>query len=296
MRYGNRYYPGANRYVYYRAGMPQYYFSDQPFTLQNARSEKIRMFFTSLISAILAVIFGISGFNSIPQKVKTDYNTEILISDAARLLTDADESDMNEAFLAFQNKTGVTPAFFTINIKELKTKGGNLHDYAYRLYIDTFDDEKHWLVVYCIDNVEKSWSWEGMIGDDCGSIITTDLENEFTKQLQSSLKSGSKTLSASVIDAFNQIGQKAGKVSGNKIPTLLFLFVGGAFELYLAVKQFLKAAKKKPVDDPRINAVQCPTAETEPETIKCEYCGNTFVAKLHTTCPHCGAPLENNWE
>lgn len=296
MRYGKRYYPGANRYVYYRSGMPQYYFSDRPFTLQEARSEKIRMFFTSLISAILAVIFGISGYNSIPQKVKTDYNTEILISDEARLLTAAEEAEMNEAFLDFQNKTGVTPAFFTINIKELKLMGGNLHDYAYKLYIDRFNDEKHWLVVYCVDNVEKVWSWEGMIGDDCGRMITTDLENEFTKQLQRNLKSDSKTLSDSVIDAFSQIGQQARKVSGKKIPTLLFLFGGGAFELFLAVKQFLKAAKNKPADDPRLNAVECPTAETEPQKIKCEYCGNDFVAGLHSACPHCGAPLENNWE
>ena len=296
MRYGNRYYPGAHRFVYYLNGGPRYYFSDRPYTLQNARREKTRMFFTSIISVILAVIFGFAGYNSLPQKVKTDYNTEILISDEARLLTAAEKTDMNEAFLAFQTKTGVTPAFFTINIKELKTKGGNLHDYAYKLYIDTFNDEKHWLVVYCVDNVEKAWSWEGMIGDDCGSIITTELENEFTKQLQSSLKSNSKTLSASVIDAFTQIGQQVGKVSGKKIPTLLFLFVGGAFELYLAVKQFLKASKNKPENDPRLNAIECPTAETEPQIIKCEYCGNEFVAGLHSACPHCGAPLENNWE
>ena len=296
MRFGRSYYPGANRYVYYRAGMPQYYFSDRPYTLQNARSEKIKQFFTSIISIILAAIFGFSGYRSLPQKVKMDYNTEILISDTARLLSDTEEAEMNEAFLSFQNKTGVTPAFFTINIKELKTKGGDLQDYVYKLYVDTFNDEKHWLVVYCVDNVEKNWSWEGMIGDNCGSMITTDLENEFTRQLQSNLMDNSKSLSASVIDAFNQIGQKAGKISGNKIPTLIFLFAGGGLLLFTAVKKIIGTTKQKPEDDPRINATQCPVAETEPETIKCDYCGNEFVAKLHTTCPHCGAPLENNWE
>ncbi len=296
MRFGNRYYRGANRYVYYRSGMPQYYFSDRPYTLQNAKSEKIKMFFSSLISAILAVIFGISGYNSIPQKVKTDYNTEILINDAAGLLSGTEETDMKEAFLSFQSKTGVTPAFFTINIEELRTKGRDLHNYAYNLYINTFDDEKHWLIVYCSDNAEQTWSWEGMIGDDCGSMITADLENQFTKHLQSGLTSNSKTLSASVIEAFTQVGQQSGKIPGKKISTLIFVIAAGAFELFFSVKQFKKAAKNKPEDDPRINALQCPTAETEPETIKCEYCGGEFVAAMHTSCPHCGASVEEKWE
>ena len=48
-------------------------------------------------------------------------------------------------------------------------------------------------------------------------------------------------------------------------------------------------------EDPRLNSVECPAAETEPETAKCQYCGGEFVVGLHTTCPHCGAPIEN-WD
>ena len=254
------------------------------------------MFFSGILSAILGVILAFAGFNSLPQRVKTDYNTEILINDSAGLVSSAEEEEMKNAFQSFQDKTGVTPAFFTIDIEELKAKGGNLHNYAYNLYVNTFDDEKHWLVVYCRDNVENSWSWEGMIGDDCGSIISTDLENEFTKQLQTNLKSGVKTLSASVTGAFDQVGQKSGKVPSNKLSMLILGFGGGAFELFLAGKQFVKAAKNKPKDDPRLNAVQCPEAEAEPATVKCEYCDGEFVVGLHTACPHCGAPLEEKWE
>ena len=296
MRYGNRFYRGANRYVFYRNGRPQYYFSEQPFTLETAKKEKFRMFFSGILSAILGVILAFAGFNSLPQRVKTDYNTEILINDSAGLVSSAEEEEMKNAFQSFQDKTGVTPAFFTIDIEELKAKGGNLHNYAYNLYVNTFDDEKHWLVVYCRDNVENSWSWEGMIGDDCGSIISTDLENEFTKQLQTNLKSGVKTLSASVTGAFDQVGQKSGKVPSNKLSMLILGFGGGAFELFLAGKQFVKATKNKPEDDPRLNAVQCPEAEAEPATVKCEYCDGEFVVGLHTACPHCGAPLEEKWE
>ena len=296
MRYGNRYYRGANRFVYYLNGAPRYYFSEQPYTLENAKKGKIRTIISNIFMMFWSVLFTVFGFNSLPQKVKPDYNTEIIINDSARLLSDAEEAEMEKAFRSFQDKTGVTPAFFTINIKELKTNGVTLHKYAYDLYTSTFADEKHWLVVYCKDNVEQTWSWEGMIGDDCGGIITTDLENEFTKQMQSSLQDDSKTLSASIIETFGQIGDKAGKISGKKIPTLVLAFGGGAAFLVTAVKKILSTIKQKPEDDPRINSVQCPTAETEPATIKCAYCGGTFVAGLHSACPHCGAPFEDKWE
>ena len=295
MRFGNRFYPGANRYVYYRNGAPQYYFSDRPYTREAAKKGKIRTIISNIISLFWSVILVVFGYHSLPQKVQLDYNTDIVINDSARLLTGTEEAEMEEAFRSFRDKTGVTPAFFTINIKELKNKGGNLHNYAYNLYINTFDDEKHWLVVYCKDNVEQTWSWEGMIGDDCGSIITTDLENEFTKQMQKNLQNNSKTLSASVIATFDQIGNKAGKIFGSKLPTLLFAFGGGGLLLFIAVKTIISTTKQKPEDDPRIDSVQCPTADAEPETAKCEYCGGTYVAGVHINCPHCGASIEK-WE
>lgn len=296
MRYGNRYYRGANRFVYYHNGAPQYYFSEEPYTLETAKKRKTGSIISNIFMIFWSLLFTVFGFNSLPKKVTLDYNTEILINDSAQLVSEAEEVDMEKAFRSFQEKTGVTPAVYTINIKELNTKGVTLHKYAYDLYVSTFADEKHWLVVYCKDNVRQTWSWEGMIGDDCGSIITTDLENEFTKQMQSNLLNDSKTLSASVIDTFDQIGNKAGKISGKKIPTLLLAFGGGAAFLVSAAANIISTVKQKPEDDPKINSVQCPNAEAEPATAKCEYCSGEFVAGVHTTCPHCGASIEDKWE
>ena len=295
-RYGNRYYRGANRYVYYRNGAPQYYYSEEPYTLETARSEKIRTIFSNIISIFFGVIFALFGLSSLPQKVKIDYNTEIVINDTARLLNSAEEGEMRDAFTAFQNRTGVTPAFYSLSNKDLQRQyGGDLQDFAYRLYTDTFEDEKHWLVVYCINNVDKSWAWEGMIGNDCGNIITTDLENEFTDLLHKNLKSNPEMVSASVINAFNTIGSKASKLPVKEIPFLAFAILGGGFFAFSAVDKIIKTSKKKVEEDPRINSVLCPTAETEPVTVKCEHCGGEYVAGLHMTCPHCGAPVEN-WE
>ena len=235
----------------------------------------------------------IYGFISFPHKVKTDYDTEIVISDSARLLSGAEEVEMRNAFISFRDKTGVTPAFFTISDSELQRHGGDLYKYSYNLYVDTFNDEKHWLVVYCIGDDNEYWAWEGIIGDDCGSIITTDLENEFTNLLQNNLKSDPDKVSSSVINAFETIGGKSAKIKLNQIP--IFTFVLGGFFIYTAVRKVISFSKQKVEDDPRINSVQCPTAEKEPETAKCQYCGGEFVVGVHIKCPHCGAPIEN-WE
>ena len=296
MRYGKRYYRGSLRYVYYLNGTPQYYFSDRPYTLQSAKSEKIKKIFSNILSAIFGLIFALTGFFSLPHKVKLDYDTEIVIHDSAQLLSDTEEKEMTDAFSSFLDKTGVTPALFTIFDTELEKQGSNLHDYAYRLYVNTFDDEKHWLVVYCIDDEEEYWSWEGMIGDDCGSIITTDLENEFTSKLQNNLEKNPGMLSSSVIDAFKTIGDKSGKMPPKKILGLAAAIVFGAVVLFSAVKSIIAGAKKQPSEDPRINSVECPTSEEEPETTECQYCGKKFVSGLHTSCPHCGAPIEEKWE
>ena len=295
MRYGNRYYRGANRYVYYRNGVPQYYYSERPYTVQTARREKIRQIFWNIISAVIGVLFAFSGIKSFPQKVALDYDTEIIIQDTARLLSESEEEEMKNAFLSFQDKTGVTPAFYTINNKDLEKQGGDLYNYAYRLYINTFDDEKHWLVVYSTHNNKANWEWEGIIGDDCESIISADLENEFTKKLQSNLENNSGTLSASVINAFETIGSKTGKIPFSNIIWLVIGILIGAYFVYEAVKKIINMKNKNAEEDPRINSVQCPTAEKEPETAKCQYCGGEFVVGLHTTCPHCGAPIEN-WD
>jgi len=295
VRYGKRYYRGANRYVYYRNGIPQYYFSDKPYTPQTAKREKIMEIFRNIISMIIGGIFAVSGLFSLPHKVKQDYDTEIYINDEAQLLTESETNEMEAAFRAFQDKTGVTPAFYTIFASGLEKQGVSLYDYSYNLYVNTFDDEKHWLVVYCMDDEKEYWQWEGIIGDDCESIISTDLENEFTQKLHRSLENNPEMLSASVINTFETIGNKTGRFSFGNISWAVLEMIIGGFFAFEAVRKIISLKNTDKADDPRLNSLQCPTAEKEPETVKCQYCGGEFVAGLHTTCPHCGAPVED-WE
>ena len=302
MRFGNRYYPGAMRFRFYRNGTPEYYYSDRPYTLQEAKKEKTRSFFSSFFTAVMGIFCTIVGLFSFPHKITTDYNTEIVIRDKVQLLTTAEETEISEAFRTFLDKTGVTPAFYTITEEE--KQGRSLESYAYDLYIKTFDDEKHWLVVYCGGNDGTSWEWEGMIGDDCGGIITDSLEDELTRRMQKNLENNPNNISGAVIDAFNTIGGKAGGFSFKNLRGVGLTLIFGLLCLYAAVKKFFKTLKTDPSADPRINSEPYP--ESEPEagpkpgpgsrTTKCEHCGGEFDMDDHTTaCPFCGAPLEN-WE
>ena len=303
MRFGNRYYPGSRRYRFFRNGTEEYYYSDRPYTLAEAKKEKTRSFFSSFFSAVMGIIFTVMGLFGVPHKIKTDYNTDILIRDSAELLSLAEETDMTDAFRAFLGKTGVTPAFYTITEEE--KQGRTLKSYAYSLYVNTFDDEKHWLIVYCGGVDRTVWEWEGMIGDDCGSIITTDLENELTERLQRNLKNDPDHISAAVIDAFNTVGGKAGNISFKSLGGFGFTLLLGLLCLYAAVKKFLRTLKTDPAADPRIGSELCPESgpESEPKpkpeperrTIKCGHCGAEFDPDGLSACPYCGTPLEN-WE
>ncbi len=313
MRYGTRYYPGARRYRYFRNGNPEYYYSDRPYTLQAAAKEKRRSILSSLFTAVMGVIFAVAGIFGIPHKVKTDYNTEIIIRDTAQLLTADNEKEISAAFSEFQDKTGVTPAFYTVT--EEDKQGRTLESYAYNLYVNTFDDEKHWLIVYNGASDGSFWEWEGMLGDDCGSIITSDLQEELTNRMQGNLEYDPQNIAGAVIDAFTTVAKDTGdfsfKVFGGMGLTLLF----GLLCLYAAGKKIFRAVKTDPSADPRIDSEPVPETEAEagpkpetepeakpepkpepePQTVKCEHCGGEFVPEDRTTCPFCGAPLEK-WD
>lgn len=311
MRFGRRYYPGAKRFRYFRNGTEEYYYSERPYTLKDAKKAKTKSFFSGLLSAIMGIFFAFAGLLGIPHKVKTNYDTEILIRDTAQVLSTAEEMEMSDAFSAFLDKTGVMPAFYTINPAE--KQGKSLESYAYDLYVNTFDDEKHWLVVYCGN--AGSWEWEGMIGDDCGSMIKEDLENELTKRLQRNLENDPQHVAAGVIDAFNTVRANAGKFSFKGLDGYALTLLFGALCLYAAVKKFSGALKTDPAADPRINSELWPETKSTPEPepkpadepqpapesashpqiIKCDHCGAEFNPGDRTDCPYCGASLES-WE
>ena len=64
-RFGTRIYIGAHRYVYYIDGRPQYYFSDRPYTLKDARTWKRNCL---ICYGVLAAVMSVSLFDLTPKR------------------------------------------------------------------------------------------------------------------------------------------------------------------------------------------------------------------------------------
>ncbi|MCR4655797.1 MAG: hypothetical protein K5770_06165 [Lachnospiraceae bacterium] len=292
-RFGSNYYPGAHRYVYYVNRQPRYYFSDKKYTLNDARSKKRSGIFGGILWAVFSVFIFLGSLDSvhIPKKVDIDYNTGVIIEDSIDVISDKEETEMAEAFSRFREDTGVTPSFIAVSDDEWRDGADSLETYAYRAYVSHFDDEKHWLVVYASEGDRESFSWEGMIGDDCGGMITSGLEDEFTKKVQENLWASSRyTVSEAICQAFEDIDRDAQKVQFDPKAILVLLIAAAA--VGFGVFKIISAIKVNPEEDPMLQSSQCMVDQEKPREDTCRYCGGIFAHGLHKTCPYCGAPAE----
>ena len=55
-RFGTHFFAGSHRYVYYADGRPRYFFSDRPYTLEDAKKWKNRCLVSYLLLGILCLI------------------------------------------------------------------------------------------------------------------------------------------------------------------------------------------------------------------------------------------------
>ena len=289
-RFGPHYYPGAHRYVYYVNSRPRYYFSETSYTLKDAKSKKTSDLISGIVWALISVFlfFGVLSEIHIPKKVVIDYDIGIIIEDDLNVLDEADRAEMERMFSQFREDTGVTPSFITVSDSKWRDQADTLEIYAYRSYVERFDDEKHWLVVYA--EYGNNWAWEGMLGDDCGDMITPEMEDEFTETIQENLWASTRYLVAGAIcDGFERIGQKAQTVQIDSSDIMLLLIAAGS--ACYGVFMILRSIREKPEDDPRLRSERCRVDQEKPREDVCEYCGGIYVHGVHTSCPHCGAPV-----
>lgn len=296
-RFGNRYYSGSHRYVYYVNNRPRYYFSDTYYTKEMAYSERKSNLIGGVIGLAICLVLLVFALGiHIPRKVSVDYNTDIIIEDMADALTPAEEDKLTEDFNHFREMTGITPAFVSIDFNnDTALLAKDLETYAYRKYVNLFSDEKHWLVVFSWSGECENWEWEGMIGDDCSGMITTKFENAFTESVQEKLwASSSYTVQSAISEAFLEIGKKAQHISiGNADGMGLGAFIFSVCIMWNSITALIAAAALNPETDPKVNSYACPTDKEKPEEVECEYCGSIYVAGIHTNCPNCGAVLKS---
>ena len=309
----DHYVPGTNRYVYYKNKRPHYYYSDRVYRNTNNANIPFMIFFM-VFWATVSIPFYLNIVH-IPKKVVTDYNTSIVIEDTIDVLTSAEEDDLYRKFTEFQEKSGVTPALVTVSNSEWQGYYNDLERYAYDRYVNLFPDEKHWLIVYSTDDGSsiynagneigkgvkrtgntsfEGWYFEGMQGDLTDNILTSDLTNEFDDRVTRNLTARSRyTVGEAFSEGFTYINANCMKTTFH-LEILLFMLIHSGMGIGIPLFLIMQTLKTKYDPDTILKeqATLCPSATDTLMEDTCEYCGGVYIHGLHTSCPHCGAPIK----
>jgi len=136
-----------------------------------------------------------------------DYDTRITITDNACCLQDS--AALMDTPQSFFDTTGITPAIRTDLNDAWQKNYTALEPYAYDLYVNSYSDEKHWLIVYTQpespDPAFNDWYWESIQGDRTDLILTDDVTLAFTAALQKALTIRTNTVDQAIVQAFRAI-------------------------------------------------------------------------------------------
>lgn len=260
------------------------------------------------ISPFFIAIVGMASETfRVPQRLSTDYDTSLVISDYINVL--GDTKALENSMMAFYDETGITPAVFTVYNEDWQDNYSSLENYSYDLYVNAFDDEKHWLIVYSQpqepDENFNDWYWEGMQGDDTSDILTSAKADGFNSDLQRYLTDKSISVADAISRAFDNLTPKIMKKSVDTSMLFPFLFFGGFILIHAYFMVFHDPSRKYR------NAEVCPenapvgaqsrSVQTE-QTVQppapaaheesCPYCGGSYVPGRDKRCPYCQSLLD----
>lgn len=287
-RVRSTYFPGSRRYVYYRNNEPSYVYADYDIT---KKSSPLRYFILLFYLPFVVVLFSITKNTLLPpEKLAADYNTAIVVEDNINVLGDTE--GLKNSLEAFYDKTGISPAVFTVYNEEWQGKYDSLENYAYALYVNAFPDEKHWLIVYSEpENPDPSfndWYWEGMQGDDTSDIITERKAAIFNSGMQRYLTDNSKSVSEAISLSFDKITPDIMRRNISMDSVIPLIVMGGFIFAHAFFMVFYNPNRK--YRNAQLCPEEVPSAASQKET--CPYCGTAYFSGSVTRCPNCQALLE----
>ncbi len=289
-RVRSSYFPGARRFCYYSHHRPVYVYADHDITQTFSPANLIMILFYIPFFIGIFAMFGSAVHH--PKKLADNYDTSIVIQDELGVIDN--QAMLQETLGQFYQKTGVTPAVVTVTNDEWLGKYDDLENFAYDKYVNLFDDEKHWLIVYsqpagtaAIGRSDDfvDWYWEGMQGDDTDDIITEKKADVFTNNLQKYLTARSRySVGMAVNTAFNDITPSImdTEIIWGEIFMGLGMLAFIALHMCIMLGLTPKARKYR-------KATEIPQTAKEDT---CEYCGGVYVIGTCIKCPHCGAPIK----
>lgn len=289
------YFNGARRFVRYSNHGAQYMYAD--YDLTGKSLGKVRYFLLIFYIPFIIAIFGMLG-NSIhmPKKVVNspeNLHKQVMIWDSIGAIDDDVLPELEQAMQQFEDKTGIEPALVTLdNSKWLPYT--TLENYAYEYYLNLFNDEKHWLLVYSTDTEliqsYEDWYWEGMQGDDTDGVLTERITDNFTNKVHADLLKQNVSVGEAFLDGFNEIEPSLMKMVFEPFNFFMGLFVAGFIGFHMYFMVFFTDKKTKADREKYKDYVECPSGPAFKED-NCEYCGGLYVIGTVLSCPHCGAQL-----
>ncbi|MCQ2558530.1 MAG: DUF2185 domain-containing protein [Oscillospiraceae bacterium] len=223
---------GARKYVRTRNNVTQVIYADRdPSTYTGGAGVSLMETLTTLFLWGVAIIFGILVIaivmSCIPEhKITAEYDRQIRIEDRADVLDNTGE--LMQSLQHFQDLTGITPAVVTVFDQDWQDQYSFLENYAYDLYVDSFSDEYHWLIVYSRPDKGpgSGWRFEGMQGDETDDLITDSVKSGFNLCLQMELDDPEISVAQAFTHAFNTAAADADERINVKFdPLMLFILL-----------------------------------------------------------------------
>lgn len=283
---------GSQRYVYYRSGKPKYVYSNY----ENLTREKHNGRLVFYIILVFLVIVGTLELFGSPQKLSNTQHRDILIEDTIGVIDD--QAALEQSLQGFLDQTGIAPAVVTVTDERWNPYFTSMPAAALDLYVNRFDDEQHWLILYSQpetpDPAFLAWQWEGIAGDDTSGILTDEAADYFGNRLQKYLTNERIGVGDALIRAFDEAAEQMMNTSEydeSDIPAAVIMIVG-LILLGLWRSGYWPSRKKRPADLPA-DAVLADTAADKPASKSaaehtCAYCGGV-LPKGAVKCPQCGA-------
>lgn len=299
----NRHFAGSKRYVYYRNKQPHYIYSNYE-TYKHPRHPGRLTFYVILVISMIAAYYQI--FTE-PVKLETIGSTRIVIQDSINVIDD--KASLEQSLQAFQNQTGITPAVTTLTNESWQSHYTSLEAKAFDLYVNSFCDEQHWLIVYSQpenpDAAFVDWHWEGIAGDDTAPILTDTVIDLFGNKLQKYLTIERIGVGEAIASAFDETAAYLAESGGrdpSDIPGAIFIVLCTMVIGYFRSGYRLRRVKRPPeipADAVPANSTseEAPTPDSKPTKrsapvstpeIVCAYCCGV-LPKGAVKCPHCGA-------
>lgn len=288
---------GYSRYAYYGHGQISYqYVKDKPDSIAGLIINLL-VYIPFFIIGLIAMLSGIRIIDSIDP---ASYDSNIVIEDNINIISDSDEAELQKAFEAFRDKTGISCALITADNETWFPYYSNLENYAYDLYVNHWTDEKHWLFVYTQPVLTDSsssfvdWYWEGMQGDDTDSILTLSVTCDFNEDVQRHLTTNTYSVGDAFVTAITDLTRDI-KTDGIRIAPESLVF-GGVWFFIMAIQIVIICVMTVPKftkDKEQITKLHrtgIPVSEHQLED-KCSYCGGLYIHGMHLECPHCGAAI-----